>query len=259
MTATSYGLLPSARVIPLSLRLALFFGHPVALIGCILFCLGMMFMILFGMSADTNALLYFRDSDPSVPARIVDIKSTNSSESKRYSSTYHYEYTVDGRDLKGTSFSSKSRARVGDVLPARYVPGEPERSRIAGMRSAPNSWGVIPFTMIFPLIGASMLYFAIRRFKTNLHLARYGIVTTGQVGRREATNVTINDQRVYRVYFTFSDNSGKKHESYVDSHHHENLGDEHAESLLYDAKQPEKAVLIDSLPAALRKAVAAAP
>jgi hypothetical protein len=244
------------RTVPGSLKWGIFFSSPLAFIGLVFFLFGSIFPVVFGAQSDFTSPLRFSDSDPAVPGRLIARVATGASSNKQRIYDYHYQYVVDGQALEGHSFDTLESREPGDDVLVQYVSGKPSLSRIAGMRAAPFGWWVALMTAIFPALGLGMLYYTIKRYRTNLHLVTNGIVATGTVTRKEATSTTINKQRVFKVFFRFKASDGREHEASVHSHQPHNLGDELHEPLVYDPADPARAVLLDTLPAKVRQQLA---
>lgn len=215
----------------------------------------MIFLIVFGSLADFNSAFSFSDTDLFSKGVIVAKQATNSSENKHKIYKYTYQYNLDGRAYSGDSFSTSQETNTGDTVKIRYIAKKPELSRIEGMRSAPFDIWVIPLAAIFPLIGLIFIILSMRRALKNIHLVQNGILTYGKVIRTEATKSTVNNKRIYKVFFQFKSHDGNLHEAFNKTHQTYNLGDEEKEPLVYDAQNPSKAILLDTLPVKIRAIV----
>lgn len=233
------------RGVPLSLRVANFFNGA-AQLGWFVFGFGMIFFWGFGMNADFSFATFHVDGQ--TRGRVTAVEDTHASENKRSVAANHYEYSVAGRTFEGVSYSTGGGVSQGEEVTIEYDEGSPERSRIAGMRRAMFGPGVA-FVVIFPAIGFAILYFATRMGARRNQLLRDGILTTGVLVRREPTNMTVNNRRVWECVFEFTDRNGQRHEASARGTDTTRLEDEPNEALLYDPANPDKAFVLDEAPA----------
>jgi hypothetical protein len=232
------------RGVPLSLRVLNFFNGA-AQLGWVVFGFGMLFFWIFGAQADFSFVTFHVDGR--ARGRVTSIEDTAASENEQRVRAHHYEYSVAGRTLTGTSYVTGNSLSEGAEVPVEYDEGTPERSRIAGMRRAVfGPWAAI--VVIFPAIGYLILFFATRSGVNRNHLLREGILTTGTFVRREPTNMTVNKQRVWEVTFAFTDRNGQRHEAKARGTDTTRLEDEQREPLLYDPNDPSCAYLLDEAP-----------
>lgn len=240
------------REIPFSLRLAVFFGQVQVPIG-LAFCLvGLIAGSIFSSQSDWSTFS-FKGNEPKTKGVITLVEPTNSSENHQKIYRYAFSFAVNGKSVSGESYlpGSPSVSR-GDTVPVEYLPAEPAKARIEGMRSAPFE---AAFTLVFliqPFVGIGMLLFGISRARKNIYLLRNGILTYGEVTAKEPTSSRINKQRVYLVHFLFKVNAAE-HRASVRTHRLSDVLDEKKEALVYDAQNPEKAVLLDALPKAVKR------
>jgi hypothetical protein len=233
------------RSVPLSLRVLNFFNGA-AQLGWAVFGFGMLFFWIFGAQADFSFATFHVDGE--TRGRVTRVEDTAASENESRVRAHHYEYSVAGRTLTGVSYATGGGASEGQEVPVEYDEGTPERSRIAGMRRKLfGPWAA--FVVIFPAIGAAILYFATTSGVHRNHLLREGILTTGKFVSREPTNVTVNKRRVWEVTFEFTDRNGQRHEAKARSTDTSRLQDDAREPLLYDPNDPEKAYVLDEAPA----------
>ena len=257
---------PGARGLPRAVapnvQIALFFSGFWPILGLIFSVFGIALASIFAAQADLASLLHLRESDPVTVGKVIHVLPTRSSVGWKRSKAervfdYHYRYMVKGNAYEGHSYATFGHAAEGGNVLVKYAPGKPSLSRIDGMRAAPFALGVVALTGAFPAFGLLILYFSIKRFARNLHLVQHGVVTTGRVGRTEATSTTINKQRVFRVFFRFKTADGSEHESFVETHELDRLQDERDEPLVYDPGHPHRAVLLDTLSPKVRQMLTA--
>lgn len=236
------------RTVPLFLALRVLFGGFLSQFGWVFFGFGMIFFWAFGVP-DTLANLFKGVSDIKQAEGVVTSWSeTNASENDR--DVYQINFRFVGEDslqYSGTSYATGRYHKPGATVIVEYDPAAPENCRIQGMRK--SVFGeVILFVMIFPLIGFVFIVFGVRQSLRGIRLLKFGESTRGTFVRKEATNTTVNDQTVYKLFFEFKDDAGRSHEAIAKTHVLEPLLDEAQELLLYDPYYPDKAILFDNLP-----------
>lgn len=236
---------PPPRRVPLSLVLFGLFGRA-AQVGWFIFGFGMIFFWGFGGQADFS-FVTFRGELARTMGRVTNVEATGASEGIQTVVANHYEYSVAGRRLTGTSYTTGSSAAAGEEVPVEYRKGNPLRSRIAGMRTAPFG-PVVVIVVIFPFVGALFIWFSARAGHRRTRLLREGVFTTGRLVAKEPTNMMVNKRRVYELTFAFTSRDGRPCEAKVRSNDPARLEDEHQEPLLYDPDDPSCAYLFDEIP-----------
>ena len=233
------------RRVPLSLMTQNLFNGA-AQLGWFIFGFGMIFLWAFAGHADFSAIT-FRGNIAETSGRVTRVEETGASENEQTIVANHYEYSVAGKTLSGTSYSRGSSASVGEEVRVEYKEASPLTSRIAGMRRAQfGPWTVV--VSIFPLIGWAILYYSTKSGARRTHLLRTGLLTTGKLVNKEPTNMTVNKRRVYELTFEFTARDGRRCEAKTRSSDTRKLEDEATEPLMYDPEKPEVVYLLDELP-----------
>lgn len=243
---------PAPRTISAGTRKSLFFSSPLMWFGLIFLLFGLIMALVFGAHADLKSPLYFSDSDPAVMGTLLGKEKTNSSVNKRKIYDYHYRYLVGGQPYEGHSFAIDNGLSPGDPAEVQYAPTDPGMSRLRGQLLAPFGWSTLAILLIFPGVGLGILYFTVGQYRSYLYLLQNGVLTTGKVTGKTATNTKVNGAPMYKVAFAFQTPDGRTHEASITSLDTSRLGDEEREPLVYDANNPAKAVLLDALPAKIR-------
>jgi hypothetical protein len=241
------------RPLPASLKRGIFFSNPLSWFGLLFFLFGGMFFLVFAASSDFTSVFVFSSHNPRAEGRLVAKSATGASTNKRRIYEYAYRYQVDAARLEGRSFDTDNGVAPGDTVTVQYLARDPATSRMEGMGRAPFGLHVALLVAMFPLTGAVMLWFAIKRYRQYRDLVQFGVLTTGTVVRKAPTRTKINNQTVYDVFFQFKASDGRLHEACIATHKTDNLGDEEQEPLVYDASRPRQAVLLDALPPAIRR------
>jgi len=116
--------------------------------------------------------------------------------------------------------------------------------------SAFGKWSLL--VVLFPLIGIVQLIFAYLRGKKRIRLLQNGWLVFGKITGKERTNMKINNNRVYKFSFQFEAN-GATYTGITKTHKPGLLEDEAKERIIYDPNRPEKAMMVDALPRAVRR------
>ncbi|WP_339135243.1 MAG: DUF3592 domain-containing protein [Candidatus Electrothrix sp. GW3-4] len=235
------------RAIPVSVWINVFFGGFANQFGWIFFGFGMIFFWLFACNADMSFLL-FSGERVTVQGVITESRETNASENEESIYENHYTFVdANGKRIQDFSYVTGKWLREGAEVTVEYPEGRPYYSRIQGMRRRMFGPAAL-LVLIFPLVGLVFLLFGLAKALRVAKLLQQGIPTKGKLLTKEATNTTINEQRVYKFTFAFQDRSGRRFEVVEKTHKVALLQDDREESLLYLQDNPEKAVLLDSLP-----------
>jgi hypothetical protein len=237
---------PPPRHVPLSLRILNWFNGP-ALVGWVFFAFGMIFFWAFAGNADLS-FITFRGAHQRAMGKVTSVETSSASVNRQHVMKNHYEFSVAGAPVRGTSYSTGSSVSEGDDVTIEYDPADPMRSRIAGMRRALfGPW--LMLVAIFPAVGVLVIFFSTKYgFKRN-RLLRDGVLTTGKLISKQATNTTVNDQRVYEFTFEFAARDGRRGTVVARTSQTRRLEDEKDEPLLYDPNDLARAYMLDEVPA----------
>jgi hypothetical protein len=138
-------------------------------------------------------------SDRTAPGEIRRVTDTNMSINKTKVIEYTFAYTpADGRVREARCYTTGRRWPVSAAVTVRYLHDSPEVACIDGARLSRGGWFGL-FVIIFPLIGGGMVaWFVVSRRRTR-GLLRSGLVAEVDVVSVERTNMTVNNQPVYRI------------------------------------------------------------
>jgi hypothetical protein len=120
------------------------------------------------------------------------------------------------------------------------------------VREMDRSLFSLVFVVLFPLLGVVLVLRGIPRGRRRIELLRSGRPALGRLVDRRETNVTINDEPVIALTFEFTTEDGLRSRVVERTHRPQLLEDDEEEPLLYDARWPERAALLDHLPGAPR-------
>jgi len=243
------------REVPLLVRLRLLFGGSASQAGWFFLGFGMIFFWVFVCNADLTSWTRFRGPLATVEGIVTDSRDTGASEggSKGSRGTPIYEnefkFVVNAREYQGVSYATGRQMRARQKVTVEYVPGKPEFARIRGMRASEFGPEVLLVT-IFPLAGLGMVVASLKKGLKACDLLAHGVQTTGNQISKEPTNAKVNKREVYKFTFSFKTADGENHAAVSRTSLVERCENPTAEPLVYDPKNPERAVLLDNLPGA---------
>jgi len=253
-----YNLAQPPRPVPLLVRMKVLLGGFFVQFGCFFFGFGMIFVWAFTLNSDLTSWYHFRGPLETVEATVLNSQRTafsvGGSEHRKGTPIYANHYWFVGPDVveyKGVSYRKGGQLEKGQKVTVEYPPGQPQKSRIKGMRTSPvGLFGLIP--IIFPVVGLCLVAVGLRRGIRGNRLLAIGRQTTGKLKSKARTGTKINNRSVFKLTFEFAAGDGTIHEAVAKSHKPELLEDEAEEPLLYDPLRPAYAVMLDALPGSPR-------
>ncbi len=232
------------------LKLKVLFGGVTVSIGLIFTIMGLVFTLIFGSFINFNDLKFSKE-DPIVPAQLQKMEPTNTWVNDRQVISYYYKYNVNGRNYESKSNTSGFVDTANFYV--QYLEEDPQISRIQGSSIGRMSPWVLLITLIFSVIGILMLIIGLIKRSLYVKVLTYGKVALGKFKRMIATGSKVNENIVYKFYFDYVAEDGKVYEAIGETHLIHKLQDEELEPLVYNPSNPNEAVMIDSLPDAVRK------
>jgi hypothetical protein len=168
--------------------------------GCLFFGFGMIFVWAFTLNSDLTSWYHFRGPLETVEATVHDSKQTafsvGGSKRRRGTPIYanHYWFVGPGEvEYEGVSYRKGRQLEQGQKVTVEYPPGQPQRSRIKGMRTSPvGLFGLMP--IIFPVVGLCLMIVGLGRGITGNRLLAIGQQTTGKLKSKVTTATKINSQ-----------------------------------------------------------------
>lgn len=235
------------RRVPISVSLQTLFGGIFNQFGWIFFSFGMIFVWVFVPEVDFT-FVYFWGETTTVTGYVSRVEDTNFSENDRPVINHYYSFrALDGNEYVDNSYTTGMEYAEGTKVEIEYPKGKPEYSRIVGMRREKIGLLVL-FVCLFPAIGLIIIIFGIKSGRKISRLLKRGSLTTGKLKSKTRTNTTINEQRVYKLTFSFFDEDKQEHFVSENTHITTKLEDDAEERILYNPTDPKQAVLIDNIP-----------
>jgi hypothetical protein len=236
---------PPRRLGP-SLILQTLFGGMLQQMGWLFAGFGMVFVWAFVGQAEIAWKLR-AGTTAEIEARVTGSVDTGASVNETPVRGTRYVFEMAGRQFENVSYATGHALAEGATATVEYSTGDPQMSRIKGMRSAMFGPAVL-FVLIFPGIGLAFVLGSLRGRMRELHLLRHGIAGFAKLVDKSPTNTRINNQTVYRLRFEFRTRDGRTGHVEASSHQPEALEDEAEEAILYDPQAPERATVLDGLP-----------
>ena len=230
------------REVSLPLRLKILFGGSIIQVLYGVFSFLMIFVFVFVRDADFSD--FTLASSVNTKGSITNITETNSRVNRRYVFAFDYTFLVNDKIYNNTSFST-DKPKTNEVT-VEYSAKNPRNSRIMGMRQ--KTFPIyVALIGIFPIVILLILFFGLKSNLKAISLLKNGEIGYTKLLRTETTNVRVNNRPVIRLFYEFEDKNGKKYEFSYKSHEPEKITDEAQEMLFYDANNPKRNVLKDSL------------
>ncbi len=234
------------RQLSVLFSLRIVFGSVLAQVGWGVLGFGSIFLWTFVAQADW-AFITMRGPLATSSGQVTAVANTHASENDQEIYRIDYTFTASGgRTLPGHSYSRGSHLKPDAAVTIEYLRENPARSRIQGLRT--GMFGPLVLLVgIVPLGGAIVAIISLRSGLRGRRLLCDGLLTTGKLVSRDATNTQVNDQVVYKHTFDFVANDGRTYQV-VGWTSTTLLTDEAEEVLVYGSADPARAVLLSRLP-----------
>jgi len=244
-------LAPAPRNIAVMIKIRMLFGGMVNFFGWTFLFMGLFMIWVFEIPAVINSLYQFSSELETAEGSVIKYEQTSISENNRYVYETHYIFqSAMGEQYSGRSYAAGEFYQAGQKVRIEYKKDNPLYSRIAGMRAAPtDAW--ILFVLLFPFAGLIAVIIGLSGGYKSTHLLRFGEMAEGRLIKRERTSMRVNNRPVIKFTFEFKAKDGTVNTAAAKTHLWEELEDQAQEKILYDPASPQKAVLIDNLPAKL--------
>lgn len=183
-----------------------------------------------------------------VPGKVVAVANTsmriNKVAVRRVSFTWELDRSAHRSDSFHTGDPGLAPGKIVDVI---VSPRDPTTAVIRGMRRTVPSRGVV-FVGVFPLVGLALALGGVRRGLRHARLLREGEPAKGKLVGQRGTGVYVNKQPVIEYTFSFRTRSGEERTASVKTSEAGKILDEREEPLFYDPRDPDRTVLLGSLP-----------
>lgn len=241
------------NTIPLTMKIKIIFADVMSIIGIVFTILGLINFFAFvgalGMNSESVP-----ENSPTIEGTIISTNGTNTyvNDIRIYEFTYQFNAT-DGNTYTGKSFYAGYKTFGNNQVTIRYKSDNPEVSCIVGMETAAFPRWIIVFVLIFPTVGILLLYFGYKKGIRNIKILEFGKVALGTYKSKMPTNAKINNSQVYKFFFDFTAQDGNIYTATGETHYTHLVEDEKQEPVIYNSVNPSEAVVVDTLPASVRK------
>lgn len=235
--------------VPFRIRILFLFGRTSFIIGFLFTLIGLAFIIYFSMQLNWNILFAGKNDLVTTSGFITSLNETLYKENERPLYEYRYRYYDEAEILySGFFLEYGDFYEPGQEITIEYLKDSPEVSRFAG-KDRQNYDQIMFLAGIGSIIiGFLFLYPSYRRTKRERKIIMMGRPAEGKLIYAEPTNMRVNEQPVYNLTYEYYTSLAKVQKLSIRSHMIRNLSDEHSEILIYDPSNPDKAVVVDTLP-----------
>lgn len=226
------------RAIPTSLRYRVLMGGVWTMIAWPMLAIGGFLSTVFVGNSELATWFRFATALATTEGVVVGSESTNMRHNSDDVLLVEFHYSVNAQDYVGRSFTQQRPPENDAVVTIEYAVNKPETSRIIGMRTAPFP-AIAGLTLILPFIAVALLLIGYLSGSKKLRLMRDGSSAWGLLTDRHPTNSRINNRRVYRLTFSFVDETGTRRTATDRSHRNEFFDDKVTRHVLWDPHSKE--------------------
>ena len=237
-------------------RIKIIFNHGAFTLGILFLVVGGIFTYVVVLNSNFEDYKYWVMPSEKSIGFIDYVQYTNWEINEE--SYYEYGFSFSDPETKETfrnaSYGYYWNVIPGDSVNVEYLVSDPYIARIDGMESGILGFWAFFFVSIFPIVG----FFVCRpgfigTFK-KVGILKNGVLTEGQLARREYANASVNDQAVMHFYFVYRVGQ-REYETKVTTHRGDELTDDKFEEIVYNKKHPERALVVDDLPESIREKI----
>jgi hypothetical protein len=236
-------------IIPLRIRLLHNFGRSSFVTGFLFAIIGLSFVMYFSSVINWKILLAGEEDFFSTTALITEINETRYSVNDEFLFEYHYNYSLDDELMRpGVFLESEGAFRTGQEIQIDYLITDPNISRYSGKDRSNLNQIMLLAGAGGTLVGFFFLFPSVRKTRRERKILLSGRPVKGKLIHAEPTNMSVNEQTVYKLTFEYSVGNNTPRQFSTRSHMLRNLSEEHVETMVYDPRQPSRALIVDTLP-----------
>jgi hypothetical protein len=235
------------RDVPIIKAIAIIFARGKTLGGWSTLAIGMIFVWVFGIRADTS-FIYSSFTTQTTEGHVLEVVETNSyiDDESVWANVFEYRDEAGNQYLRD-AFTSDYTMKIGDKVTVEYPVQAPEYGRIPGTRTAEfDSW-MLFFILLFPVPSVFSVFSGISQGIRDHSLLKTGKLAKAKLIEKKATNTKVNDKTVYKLTFEYTDENNQSFHKTLKNHAIDHLTDDEFERLLYNPKNPAKSTLVDDL------------
>lgn len=187
-----------------------------------------------GQGAWVDYLRFPFEAKATTSGTVIDADDTNVEINDRTVSWVTYSYKVEAATLQGLGYGSQYYPGSGTSIRVEYLVDDPQWSRIQG-RTRVSMNG--PVALVFAGMALALVPIAVWRSRKAgiwLKLMRTGRCGHARLLGKEATNVTVNDARVYELEFEYAREDGSRQTFKTRRSDYDDITDDDEELVLHD-------------------------
>lgn len=235
-----------SRIVPPPVRWRVLFAGTANQVSWLLMGLGMIAFWLVVFSVDLSFITFWGARERAIGI-VTDSQETNVTVNDRSVYVTSYRFTTPaGRIVEDYSYGTGRWHSDGQEVAIEYPAGKPTLSRITGMRRKILAPGFL-LLLLLPVGSAWFFIYRLRKGLRAINLLQHGQLAQGTLVAKEPTNMSVNDEPVYKLTFAFTAQDGQEYQVIHKAHNTEALEDEETERLLYDPAQPDSAIMVDTI------------
>jgi hypothetical protein len=222
------------------------------------FFLGILSVFFLGFAFDLSSFLLSRLNTEVVPGDLLEQQQTWLTDTvvgtggilHRQGEPFYcyiYRYTAEGSTYQGNSYAGSNDLDVGDTVDVEHLEAFPGISRIQGMASEPRlSGGNVPLSIILVmiLIALTSVVSLTRRRLCWYSLIKNGVATEAVAKESQLLSRTHHGREWYQVLWEFKAED-RQYTLTQRPYYTERVTMGERRTVLYDVKNPNKAVLLD--------------
>lgn len=237
---------PNKRQVPFFVRLIIFKNTYKLLMGSLLTIFGLVMSLLFINSISFNSLFFHPDQK--VIGAIDNTEVTNMSSDGKKIIKFSYHFNFHNQNFTSVSYSNAFNQLKSNKVWIEFEQKNPQISKIVGMDMAPFSINILFLFSPFYIIGIVYLFLTYFRYAKINHLVTYGTIVKGTVLEIIPTRLIVQNRNKHKIIFEFLTQIGTEQKATCFTFYPELLHRELEEFVLYDANNPQKAILVGVLP-----------
>ena len=234
---------PPPRRLPPSLLAVLLLRHPLGFFGWIFGSVGLVLATVFAAFSEPLADP-FSDGARRGLGRVTKVEATSGKVNGRRVRRVVFEWPASEPRHVATAYTDAKPPAPGAEIAIEWLPGDLPRARAVGMRSAPMP-AFVRFVFAFPVLGAGLVLAGAWAGWRRVRALRDGEFVHGTLVAVERTNTQVNNKRVHKLTYRYTDAVGAGQELRVRSTRFGPLG---ATTVLAHVPGAKAVVKLDDLP-----------
>lgn len=182
--------------------------------------------------------------------QVVVVEKTGVSINDTHVMRYEFKFQPgNGGETRGECFTTGTMWSEGESVTIRYLPDNPTISIIEGARRSTGNLASL-FVLLFPLVGAAVLAWAVAARRRMKALLEHGRVTEALVTKIDETSVSINRQFVHAITLQCTDGAAlvaRHYKPEIVAFAEERLATQQPVYVVYDPAHPKRVLLPETL------------